>query len=905
MSSPTPSDSRQGSAQNSSSSISAFVSTLVPCAALAAVYIGFFLILRRKQQRLYQTRTVHEKLSNYERTPSSSKPGIFSWISDFRATNDDYILNHQSLDGYLFIRFLKMLVFMSFVGCLITWPVLFPVNATGGAGQANLDVLSFSNVAQPARFFAHAFIAWAFFGFVLYLIWREVSYLIKLRQAYLLSAWNSSRISSRTVLFTNVPSEYLTHQRLHRMFHGVSQVWLVSDFTDLEEKVDDVNKTALKLEGGEMKLIQKAVKAAAKSKKGGSVEDQGRQPKLTSWNEFLQSKDRPTHRLKPLIGKKVDTIDYGKGHLRQILPEVQASQRSHIAGKEKLLNAVFIEFDTLAAAQTASAIAIHDKPATFIARQTGILPGEIIWKNLKMNSWDRSLRRGIATAFIFAMILFWSFPVAVVGIISNVNYLTENVPFLRWINDIPQVILGVVTGLLPSVLLAVLMSLVPIICRLVAKLAGAISLSEVELQIQSWYFAFQVIQVFLITTFTSGATAVASQIVSDPTQAVSLLAENLPKASNFYISYFVLFGVAQTASYLINIGGLIGVFVLSKFAGTPRKKYEKWMALTAPSWGSEYPKWTNMGVIAISYAIIAPLVLGFSTVGLGLIYLAFKYNMLYVYTADIDTKGACYARAMQQLMVGIYLAELCLLGLFAINIGSSAIAAGPVVLQAILIIATIVFHIAMKRKLAPLVSTLPLTLLEESDARRKHRGDAAKTVSSEGTARADSNDMHPGYEAQPDLVTSGPDGTGLVSGAAANFADDYRTKAETLDIANAAPRPQKRSLFQRLFRPQAQSAAALSASLDPRFREPVQPYDVQDARKAYLHPAIAAEPPVIWLARDELGVSGKEVADLKEKLAEHGVEATDEGAIVNHKGKVEWVEQDAREAPLWEGPVMY
>jgi hypothetical protein len=163
-----------------------------------------------------------------------------------------------------------------------------------------------------------------------------------------------------------------------------------------------------------------------------------------------------------------------------------------------------------------------------------------------------------------------------------------------------------------------------------AKLAGAITLSEVEQQTQTWYFAFHVIQVFLVTTFTSGATAVASQIVSDPTQAVPLLAQNLPKASNFYISYFVLYGVAQAANYLFNIGGIFAVFVMNKLAGTPRKKYDKWMALTAPSWGSEYPKWTNLGVIAISYAIIAPLVLGFSTVGMGLIYLAYRYNMLCV-----------------------------------------------------------------------------------------------------------------------------------------------------------------------------------------------------------------------------------------------------------------------------------
>jgi hypothetical protein len=191
------------------------------------------------------------------------------------------------------------------------------------------------------------------------------------------------------------------------MFTDVSQVWLVSDFADLEEQVDDVTQTALKLEAGEIKLIQNAVKAAMKGKKGSSDDHQVRQAKPTSWTEFVESKDRPTHRLKPLIGKKVDTIDYGKDHLRELLPEMQASQRSHIAGKENLLNAVFIEFETMGAAQAASTISLHDKPSTFIARQTGVMPGEIIWKNLKMNAWDRSLRRGLATAFIFAMILFW------------------------------------------------------------------------------------------------------------------------------------------------------------------------------------------------------------------------------------------------------------------------------------------------------------------------------------------------------------------------------------------------------------------------------------------------------------------------------------------------------------------
>lgn len=69
---------------------------------------------------------------------------------------------------------------------------------------------------------------------------------------------------------------------------------------------------------------------------------------------------------------------------------------------------------------------------------------------------------------------------------------------------------------------------------------------SVALRVQSWYFPFQVIQVFLVTTFASGASSVASQIVQNPSSAVTLLAKNLPKASNFYIAYFILFGKSQS-----------------------------------------------------------------------------------------------------------------------------------------------------------------------------------------------------------------------------------------------------------------------------------------------------------------------------------------------------------------------
>lgn len=48
----------------------------------------------------------------------------------------------------------------------MTWPILFPVNATGGGGLKELDLLSFGNVSpdNKNRYYAHTFVAWIFYG---------------------------------------------------------------------------------------------------------------------------------------------------------------------------------------------------------------------------------------------------------------------------------------------------------------------------------------------------------------------------------------------------------------------------------------------------------------------------------------------------------------------------------------------------------------------------------------------------------------------------------------------------------------------------------------------------------------------------------------------------------------------
>lgn len=137
----------------------------------------------------------------------------------------------------------------------------------------------------------------------------------------------------------------------------------------------------------------------------------------------------------------------------------------------------------------------------------------------------------------------------------------------------------------------------------VSKKAGSATTVDAEERTQKWYFAFSVVQIFLITTFSSGAAAVATQIAENPKIIPQLLADNLPKASNFYLSYFIIQGTASAAQNIINYSDVYEYIFYDKVMDkTPRQKYDRLAFMRGVSWGSVYPKFANLTVIG-KYAL--------------------------------------------------------------------------------------------------------------------------------------------------------------------------------------------------------------------------------------------------------------------------------------------------------------
>lgn len=710
-------------AADTSSSTSAFVTTLIFNGVVAIIFLALFWYLKPRNKRVYEPRTLTDiqTISEEERIDSIEYDEEHtSWLSFLMTRPHSFLIQHCSMDGYLYLRYLGIFTGISFISCFILFPILLPVNITNGNHLKGFEVMSFANVRNRRRFYAHVFLSWIIFGLITYVIYRELYHYVSLRHAMQTTPLYDGLLSSRTVVVTELSDEYNDEGEFDRLFPNATNIIYARKLKELQDMVKERDQTANKYEKTLNKLINKCVKKQNTEKKREKLYKDGK-PK-DDLSTYVPQNKRPKIWLKHwplptfLGGKKVDMLSHSTKTIGELNSKIEEEQEKWM--KSSHLNTVFIIFDTQLEAQRCYQsvpviLGFKDYGKCLI----GYSPDDLMWDNLNLTKKARYMKRLVANLILTAMIIFWAIPVAVVGCITNVNFLTEKIHFLHFLNNVPNVIMGIITGLVPSLALSILMSLVAPFIKKVGEMSGNVTRQETDGYCHKWYYAFQVIQTFIVTTATSSASSTVTAIIREPGSAMTLLANNLPKASNFYITYFLLQGLTVPTGQLLQVVNLI----LSKFLGkildtTPRQKWNRYNNLSKPSWGVVYPQVEVLVCIMISYIIISPILLVFSTIMFLFLYLANLYNLNFVKGYSFDLKGRNYVRALFQVFVGIYLSEVCLLGLFIMGK-----AWGPLVLECVWIVVTALAHVYMKRRFLPLVDAVPLSAILNARGERNHR----------------------------------------------------------------------------------------------------------------------------------------------------------------------------------------
>ena len=293
---------------------------------------------------------------------------------------------------------------------------------------------------------------------------------------------------------------------------------------------------------------------------------------------------------------------------------------------------------------------------------------DLFWHNLHLTAHQKRIRRGIVVLLVSAIIIFFVVPVSWFNSYLSTAALKKHRWFRALVTGRPLV-LTLSSYIMPLALTA-LCECVPGILTFLAIFEGVLSWSKNQMRQMDRYFAFLMINVFLVVTIGGAIVAVAEEIADHPREIFTLLGESLPTMSGFFFEYMMLRGVAGNAVTLVRAGSIAQTLFKSTFIPnlSRRNLIEPVVSLRAwsnPGWYSYGKSYGNLLlglVVLLCYAPLAPMILVCLVLYFGMTWFVTKYVYLYVFEYKFETGGAFFPRLYPRVFVCLALAQATVTG---------------------------------------------------------------------------------------------------------------------------------------------------------------------------------------------------------------------------------------------------
>ena len=442
------------------------------------------------------------------------------WLRRIWSLEDKELTAKCGLDGYFFIRLLRAMLIIFVPSMCVIVPTLLPINYHGGKDTGaitiedqtinfnvtGLDTLSWQNVSpeKTRRYWGHLVCALLIIFWALYRVYREKLNFIDVRQRFLTSPEHRLKASARTVLITNIPTEYRSTAALEALYdvfvdnddRSKLSVWVNRDYGPLRRLVARRRSHRHALEKAELKILRHVNKSYQKSDirfvdppdvspgKSPAIEDQSRSHDLVmpldgsieaAFENDCNQQLQPWHRYLPkFTGPTITIVQQEDGiwqpaslfkvwdkRSKKVVPKI-AWLRFEVARLtiqiESLLqnldddtlfkkqNSAFIQFDRQMAAHMCCALVSHDKAGRMSPRYLEASPHEILWPNMNVTSSGRVIKTCIALVLFTAILFLWGVPATILASASQLDTLRASVSWLQWLRSWPSWIISLISG---------------------------------------------------------------------------------------------------------------------------------------------------------------------------------------------------------------------------------------------------------------------------------------------------------------------------------------------------------------------------------------------------------------------------------------------------------------------------
>ena len=219
--------------------------------------------------------------------------------------------------------------------------------------------------------------------------------------------------------------------------------------------------------------------------------------------------------------------------------------------------------------------------------------------NLRGTLLSNQARRESINLIITILVILWTVPIGASGLLSQVSSV-----LLLWDGrnnlSVPAWLIGVVQGVVPQLATSFSMSTFLQILRYLTIGKRYVTQRELQHSIQKFYFWFLFTQLFLTTSLSSGLIPTLAAIAGNGlTTFPRLLAQNLPLASNYFISYNIVQAISATTSRLLRIAA-VARSCMQRSGVPPRDRIDQLYQLhDTVIWGELYPQYTTIANIGV------------------------------------------------------------------------------------------------------------------------------------------------------------------------------------------------------------------------------------------------------------------------------------------------------------------
>jgi len=527
-----------------------------------------------------------------------------------------------------------------------------------------------------------------------------------------------------------------------------------------------------------------------------------------------------------------------------------------------------------------------------------VAPKDVIWDNIDDGAYETRFRYVTSWMGSLVLIFIWFLPVAFVGTLSNVSALCEKVSWLCWIKNAPPPIPGIIQGILPPLFLAILFAVLPFLLRGLAWYENIPRWSLLSMSVYKRYYLFLVIHGFLVVTISSSITATASKLISNPTEAVSELASQLPSASIFFLTWTITQGLTGAGSALLQVGVLVMYLVKKWFLGrTPRQAYSVTFLMPKADFGLVLPRMSLLATIGLAYSVLSPIINGLAMLAFILFFFSWKFLLTWVFDQpeEAETGGQYFPLAINFLFTGLYIEHFCLAVLFFLKISQGIAFVAQGALMLVLMALTIAVQVLFQQSFNPITEHLPMSLAtKQMKARWEHERLKKRNPGSgpnPGTTKDEKEDEVPDMFSRSRITSVvrkriKKPVMKLKKGVDKSMAKTIKVVQDHDSSGDEGVPRTSRSSGRRNLPTIAPSAPGLKNAV-PKDRDGDGDVDSDDDldfdENGFMHPSMYTNQPWIWIPKDEFGVSERLVKEYQAA----GVEASDLGAFMDMRGDVE------------------